>query len=38
MYYAILVLVVNAISLVFDLLDSWRWLRGERETPGLEAP
>ena len=33
--YAVLIVVVNGISLVFDLLDSWRWLRGERETPGL---
>ena len=35
-YYAVLVIIVNSISLVFDVLDSWRWLRGERETPGLE--
>ena len=27
-------LVINGISLVFDSLDSWRWLRGEREVPG----
>lgn len=33
--YALLVLLVNGISLVFDVLDSWRWLRGERDTPGL---
>lgn len=26
--------VVNGISLVFDTIDSWRWLRGEREVPG----
>ena len=26
-------LIINGISLVFDTLDSWRWLRGERETP-----
>jgi hypothetical protein len=26
-------LIVNGISIVFDVLDSWRWLRGERETP-----
>jgi len=36
-YYALLVLVVNGISLVFDVIDSWRWLRGERETPGIDA-
>lgn len=27
-------LIVNGISLGFDLIDSWRWLRGEREIPG----
>jgi hypothetical protein len=26
-------LIVNGISIVFDVLDSWRWLKGERETP-----
>lgn len=26
--------VINGISLVFDAVDSWRWLRGEREVPG----
>jgi hypothetical protein len=26
-------LIVNGISLVFDVLDSWRWFKGERETP-----
>lgn len=31
---AILLLIVNGVSLVFDLLDSWRWLRGERDIPG----
>lgn len=25
---------VNAVSLAFDLLDSWRWLRGAREVAG----
>lgn len=28
-----LLLVVNGISLIFDALDSWRWVRGERDTP-----
>jgi hypothetical protein len=32
--YVWLVLSVNAISLVFDALDSWRWLKGERDAPG----
>lgn len=30
---AILLLIVNGVSLVFDMLDSWRWLRGERDLP-----
>lgn len=29
--YAILLVVINGISLVFDVYDSFRWLRGERE-------
>lgn len=29
--YIGLVLAVNGISLFFDLLDTWRWLQGERE-------
>lgn len=32
--YAVLVLVVNGISLIFDGLDSWRWITGERDIPG----
>jgi hypothetical protein len=34
--YGITLFVVNGISLVFDVIDSWRWMRGEREVPGLE--
>lgn len=30
----VLLLGVNGISLVFDAIDSWRWLRGERQVPG----
>lgn len=30
----ILLLLVNGISLVFDALDSWRWLQGQRDVPG----
>ena len=37
-FYASAVLVINGISLAFDVVDSWRWLRGERETPGQELP
>ncbi len=35
--YGVSVLVVNGISLIFDVIDSWRWLAGERATPGLNA-
>ena len=34
---AIVLLLVNGISLVFDALDSWRWLRGQRDVPGSAA-
>lgn len=29
----VIILIVNAISLVFDVLDSWRWIHGERDVP-----
>ncbi len=32
--YCLTVFIINGISLLFDVLDSWRWLNGERETPG----
>jgi hypothetical protein len=36
--FVLMLLVVNGISLVFDALDSWRWLHGERSVPGhIEA-
>lgn len=28
--YATIVIGVNGISLIFDVVDSWRWLRGDR--------
>ncbi len=31
--YAIVLLVVNGTSIVFDFVDTWRWLRGERGVP-----
>lgn len=34
---AFVLLIVNGISLVFDAIDSWRWLRGQREVPGSAA-
>ena len=36
--FVLVLLVVNGISLVFDTVDSWRWLHGERSVPGhIEA-
>lgn len=29
--YAAVLLVVNGTSLVFDIVDTWRWLKGERD-------
>lgn len=31
---AMALLLVNAISLVFDVLDTWCWLCGQRDIPG----
>ncbi|MDP2065985.1 MAG: hypothetical protein Q8K38_08460 [Burkholderiaceae bacterium] len=36
--YALVVLVVNSISLLFDVIEMVRWLRGEREVLGLRQP
>lgn len=35
MVTALALVLVNGISLLFDAVDTVRWLRGERETPGL---
>ena len=35
--FGLVVLVVNLISLAFDVLESYRWLRGEREVLGSDA-
>lgn len=35
--YAIVVLMVNGISLAFDALDSCRWLKGDRDVPGMQV-
>lgn len=35
--YVMVVLTVNGISLLFDLLDSWRWLKGDRSVPGVRV-
>jgi hypothetical protein len=34
---ALLLLVINGISLVFDVIDSAKWLTGDRATPGIAA-
>ncbi|MBA2691601.1 MAG: hypothetical protein H0U65_03785 [Rubrobacter sp.] len=31
--HAGILLVVNGISLVFDVADTWRWIKGERGVP-----
>jgi hypothetical protein len=31
--YAVVLITVNCISLVFDAVDSWRWLKGDRAVP-----
>lgn len=35
-WLALLLIAVNAISLAFDILDSLRWWRGEREIAGFD--
>ncbi|KZX77158.1 hypothetical protein A3717_21360 [Alcanivorax sp. HI0013] len=32
---AALLLAINGISLMFDLVDSAKWLAGDRATPGI---
>lgn len=32
---AVLLLVINGISLVFDVIDSAKWMAGDRVTPGI---
>lgn len=31
---ALALLVVNAVSVAFDTLDTWRWICGQRDIPG----
>lgn len=31
--YATALVTINCISLVFDVVDSWRWIRGNRAVP-----
>lgn len=35
--YGLLLFAINGISLAFDVVDTWRWLQGQRETPGVDA-
>lgn len=30
---ALVIVLVNGISLAFDVLESWRWLKGDRTIP-----
>ena len=32
--FAVLLLIINGISLVFDAIDTIRWCRGQRDIPG----
>ncbi|OGT55862.1 MAG: hypothetical protein A3E01_14860 [Gammaproteobacteria bacterium RIFCSPHIGHO2_12_FULL_63_22] len=34
-HFAVAVLVVNSISLMFDFLEVYRWLKGQREVLGI---
>lgn len=34
---AMALVMVNSLSLVFDVIDSWRWFAGERDIPGFPA-
>lgn len=31
--YAVVLIAVNGVSLVFDVVDSWRWIKGDRAVP-----
>ena len=35
--YAVIGVIVNSISLAFDTVDSWKWLKGDRATAGAES-
>lgn len=35
--FALIIVLVNGISLAFDALESWRWLRGDRTVPGHQC-
>lgn len=36
--FAIIILVVNGISLIFDTVDTIKWWRGKRDIPGHTVP
>ena len=36
--FAIIILAVNGISLIFDTVDTVKWWRGERDIPGHTVP
>jgi len=35
--YILVVLIINGVSLVFDIFDTKEWLRGSRDVVGLEG-
>jgi len=35
--YILVVLIINGVSLVFDIFDTKEWLRGNRDVVGLEG-
>lgn len=35
--FSFALLLVNGVSLVFDSVDSWRWIRGDRVIPGRKV-
>ena len=35
--YIWIVIVINGISVIFDALDTWKWIQGDRAVPGIES-
>jgi len=33
--YLVILFITNTISIVFDLFDTWSWIRGERNVAGV---
>jgi hypothetical protein len=32
--HALVLLLINGVSLAFDTLDTYKWIKGERDIPG----